>query len=235
MKKDMMKRSLAGFFMGACIFAAPCAVEAQAPAPGDECAKEMLLSYFPAPIVKETLKKFNVPQDKWDGILKSLSNKDKEVVKLVEQKAAGMDPNPLKDPKQRPAAVKLFRDTLIQVFSDAMKDNNMMDASQYQTMLDDIQQQKAKKFAMCMEKQKQKAIELDKAASSTPSDEDMEDEDENDEDENDDDNDNDNDEENDDNDDDNDDSDEDDDMDDEDDNQPMNNTKGKTTPAPVKK
>ncbi len=153
-----MRDSIAGFIVGFGAFVVPCGLSAEAPAAApaatDECAKELLLSYFPEPIVIETLKRFNVAQDKWAGINKSLSSKDKEVVKIVEEKAAAMHPNPLKDPQQRQAAVKLFRETLLQVFSDAMKDNGMQDASQFQAMLDDIQQQKAKKFAMCMEKQK---------------------------------------------------------------------------------
>lgn len=127
---------------------------AAAPTAQEECAKELLLSYFPESMVTDTLKRFNVPQDKWAGIAKSLSNKDKDIVKMVEQKATAMNPNPLKDPQQRQAAVKLFRDTLLQVFTDAMKENGVQDTAQFQAMLDDIQQQKAKKFAMCMEKQK---------------------------------------------------------------------------------
>lgn len=164
MKKDMFKKSLAGFFAAACVLVAPCGAVAIESAGTEECAKDYLLSYFPAPIVKETLKQFNIPQDKWDGIIKSLGNKDKEVVKIVEQKASQMNPNPLKDPQQRQAAVKLFRETLMQVFTDALKENNLTDTSKFQAMLDDIQQQKAKKFAMCMDKQRQKAQELDKAA-----------------------------------------------------------------------
>ena len=145
---------------------------------------------FPAPIVNETLKRFNVPQDKWAGITKSLSNKDKEVVKIVEGKAAGMNPNPLKDPQQRQGAVKLFRETLLQVFTDALKENGLTDTDKFQAMLDDIQQQKAKKFAMCMEKQKQKLQEQDKAASSaSDSDEENDDENNDENDENDDEND----------------------------------------------
>lgn len=129
-------------------------LSAAEPAGQDECTKELLLSYFPESMVNDTLKRFNIAQDKWAGIAKSLSSKDKDVVKLVEQKAAAMNPNPLKDPQQRQAAVKLFRETLLQVFSDAMRENGIQDASQFQAMLDDIQQQKAKRFAMCMEKQK---------------------------------------------------------------------------------
>lgn len=119
----------------------------------DECSKELLLAYFPEPFVKETLKKFNVPEDKWDAIKSALANKDKEVIKIVEEKAAQMDPNPLKDPQARQAAVKLFRETLLQVFSDVLKANGITDEKQIQAMLDDVQQQKAQRFAKCMQKQ----------------------------------------------------------------------------------
>jgi hypothetical protein len=120
----------------------------------EECSRELLLAYFPEAFVKETLKKFNVPQDKWEAITKSLNEKDKEVVKIVEEKASKLNPNPLKDPQQRQEAVKIFRETLLQVFSDAMKQNGITDEKQIQSMLDNIQQQKAKRFAQCMEKQR---------------------------------------------------------------------------------
>src|SRR5690348_4739420 len=103
----------------------------------DECSKELLLSYFPETFVNDSLKRFNIPQDKWAGINASLSSKDKDIVKIVEQKASTMTPNPLKDPQQRQAAVKLFRETLLQVFSDALKDNGIQDTSQFQAILDD--------------------------------------------------------------------------------------------------
>lgn len=154
MKKNLLK-SIMGFVVGANALIIPFALSALVPTgAADECAKELLLSYFPEPIVTDTLKRFSIPQDKWTSIAKSLSSKDKEVVKIVEEKASSMNPNPLKDPQQRQAAVKLFRETLLQVFSDALTENGITDASKFQAMLDDIQQQKAKKFAMCMEKQK---------------------------------------------------------------------------------
>jgi hypothetical protein len=159
-KRKALRGSLAGIVIGIGALIAPCqSVDAQIAT--DECAKELLLSYFPEPIVTETLKKFKVPEDKWTGITRSLSAKDKEIVKLIEQKAATMNPNPLKDVQHRQAAVKLFRDTLLQVFTDALKENGIQDTSQIQAMLDDIQQQKAKKFAMCLERQKAKAQQED--------------------------------------------------------------------------
>lgn len=121
----------------------------------DECSQEILLSYFPAVFVKETLKKHNVPQDKWDSINKNLASRDKEIIKIVESKAAKMDPNPLKDPQHRQEAVKLFRETLAENFTAAMNANGIKDNNQIQAMLDDIQQQKAKRFTRCMEQKKQ--------------------------------------------------------------------------------
>lgn len=129
-------------------------IQASAANPVEECSKELLLSYFPEAFVKESLKKFDVPQDKWNAIVKELNEKDKQVVKIVEEKASKVNPNPLKDPQQRQAAVKIFRDTLTEVFSGVLKRNGIADENQIQQMLDDIQQQKAKRFAQCMEQQR---------------------------------------------------------------------------------
>lgn len=120
----------------------------------DDCAKELLLSYYPPEFVLETLKKFNVPKDKWEQIVDGLKMKDKEVIHTVEEKASQMDPNPLKDPQQRQEAIKIFKDTLLQIFSSVVKPAGITDDKTIQAMLDDIQQQKAKRFAQCIEKRK---------------------------------------------------------------------------------
>ncbi len=155
MKSIAFKKYLACVLVGfgACVIP----MNMPAAAPTDECSKELLLSYFPEVFVNETLGKFKVPQDKWAAINTDLSSKDKEVIKMVESKASQMNPNPLKDPQQRQAAVKIFRETLYQVFADSMRANGITDEQQIQGMLDDIQQQKAKRFAMCMQKQKEQA------------------------------------------------------------------------------
>lgn len=178
MKKNTFFSSLGNIVVGAgVLLISPCSIDAAAPSAAEECSRELLLSYFPEAFVNDTLKRFNIPEDKWAAINKSLSNKDKEVVKLVEEKASAMTPNPLKDPQQRQAAVKLFRETLLQVFSEALKENGLTDTNQYQAMLDDIQQQKAKKFAECMEKEKQKLQQQTKSDKSNTKDNKSEDED----------------------------------------------------------
>ncbi len=123
----------------------------------DDCSKELLLSYFPEPFVRETLKTNNVPQDKWESIVTELKNNDKQVVGIVEEKAAKLNPNPLKNPgdqEQRQKAVAIFRETLMEIFSAALNKNGITDTKQIQTMLDDVQHQKAKRFKECLEKHK---------------------------------------------------------------------------------
>ena len=153
----MLKKNLATAFFGLGLILAPAFASAQSVPSSqvDECSKEILLSYFPEPFVTPTLKKYNVPQDKWDAIVKGLAEKNKDVLRLVEEKASKLDPNPFKgfDPSQRAAAVKIFRETLTQVFSEVLKANGVTDDSQIAQMLEDIQRQKAANFAKCREKE----------------------------------------------------------------------------------
>ncbi|CDR34992.1 hypothetical protein [Criblamydia sequanensis] len=119
-----------------------------------ECSRELLLSYFPEPFVKNSLDKFDVNQAERASIISDLENQDQEVIKKVEEKASQKDPNPLKTPVKREEAVKLFRETLFEVFSDVMKKHGETDDKRIQLMLDDIQHQKAKYFVRCMEQQR---------------------------------------------------------------------------------
>lgn len=135
---------------------APATISAQQ---DDECSQEILLAYFPGVFVKETLSKYNVPKEKWDAINKDLAVRDKQIIKIVEEKASKMSSNPLKDPQQRQAAVKIFRETLSENFAAVMKANGINDDKQIHAMLDDIQQQKAKRFARCMQQQAPKTQE----------------------------------------------------------------------------
>jgi len=146
-----------------------------APVQDEDCSQEILLSYFPAIFVKETMNRFNVPKEKWDAINRDLAVRDKEIIKIVESKASKMNPNPLKDPQQRQTAVKLFRETLVENFSAVMKENGISDDKQIQSMLEDIQQQKAKRFALCMQKHQGKTAPDSKSKSEEDEDEDEDD------------------------------------------------------------
>lgn len=151
-----MKSYVLNFVLAASVYAMPAQMMAEA-APTEHltdaaCSKDILLSYFPEVFVRETLVKFNVPKDKWDSIVKELAEKDKTVIKTVEEKASKLSQSPLKDPQQRQAAVKLFRETILEIFSDVMKNNGVTDEKQIHAMLDDIQQQTARRFAACIKK-----------------------------------------------------------------------------------
>lgn len=152
MKKKALLQTMKLFFVfGMCC--TPFHTKAADVSDNEECAQEILLAYFPGIFVRETLSKFKVPQDQWDAINKELSLRDKEIIKKVEAKAAKMSSNPLKDPQQRQAAVKIFRETLFENFAEVMRAHGIKDDQQIQQMLDDIQQQKAKRFARCMQQQ----------------------------------------------------------------------------------
>lgn len=116
----------------------------------EECSKELLLAYFPEAFLNTTLNQFNVPINEWAAINRELAAKDRDVITLVEEKAAKITPNPLKDPQQRAKAVQIFRETLLEIFTSVMNAHGITEKSKIQAMLDDIQQQKAKRFAKCM-------------------------------------------------------------------------------------
>jgi hypothetical protein len=125
-----------------------------------ECSKEFLISYFPASIVGPALEKFNLPKDKLASITKDLSETEKSIISQVEEKASKITPNPLKDPQQRQVAVKIFRETLLEIFTGVLNKNGVTDGKQIQAMLEEIQQQKAKKFADCLDKHKPQPAEV---------------------------------------------------------------------------
>lgn len=152
----------------------------------EECSKELLLSFFPETFVVEVLQKYQISKEKWEPIVKGLKEKNDDVIKLVDEQASKMDPNPLKDPSQKQVAVKIFRESLYQVFSGVLKANGITDDQKIQSMLGEIQQLKTKRFAQCMESNKTsdapaKVSENDKgakaAADKNNSDDDDEDED----------------------------------------------------------
>lgn len=118
----------------------------------DLCTEERLLSYFPKDFVMMTLNKYQIPKDRWDGINRDLAEKDFEIISIVEEKASRLTPNPLRDPKERHVAVKIFRETLQESFSSVMNMHGVSDQNQIHAMLDDIQRQKAELFAQCMDK-----------------------------------------------------------------------------------
>lgn len=155
MSNTLLRKSILAFVLALGSVTMPCTIHAE----DDECSKEILLSYFPSVFVRETLSKYKVPQDQWDAITKELAQRDKNILKMVEEKASKLASNPLKDPQQRQAAVKIFRETLFENFAAVLNAHGVKDDKQIQAMLDDVQQQKAQRFAKCMQKHQQQMNE----------------------------------------------------------------------------
>lgn len=117
------------------------------------CTKQNLMTFFPEPVVKAVLSQYQVSQADADTIAKELAQKDQDVVKIVENKASNMQPNPFKDPTQRDLAHKVFKETLYEVFANTMKAHGFKDEDQIQTMLEEIRATKGKLFVECILKE----------------------------------------------------------------------------------
>jgi hypothetical protein len=118
------------------------------------CTKEVLMTFFPQPVVKAILIRHGISESEANKIAKELSSKDPQVIKLVESKASAMDPNPLNDVNQRDTAVRIFSDTLYEVFSNVLKAHNVEASdNDIQTILDDTKEVKGKLFVECIKKE----------------------------------------------------------------------------------
>lgn len=118
----------------------------------DEKCKEILMSYFPKTIVTEVLTQNNIDKAKVAAIADALAKQSNDVLKAVQEKAAKMNPNPLKDPSMHEQTGKLIRESVLQIFSSVLKANGITDEKQIQSMADAIQQKKADLFKECMDK-----------------------------------------------------------------------------------
>lgn len=117
------------------------------------CSKETLMTFFPRPVVKAVLMQNKVSEEEAQQIAQELSQKDQEVVKQVEVKASEMNPNPFSDLAYRNTAIKLFRETLYEVFAKVLKAHQITDENQIQHILEDMQAAKGKLFVECIKKE----------------------------------------------------------------------------------
>jgi hypothetical protein len=119
---------------------------------GIQCTKEELGTFFPKVVVKAVLLKNNVSEAQADDIAAGLEHKDDMLIKIIEDKAAKLDPNPLQDRNQRDVGIKIYRETLFQEFSKVLKAHGITDVDQTQKLLDEIQRTKSKLFIDCVRK-----------------------------------------------------------------------------------
>ena len=126
----------------------------------DVCSTELITSFFPDIFVGKTLEKFNIPKDQWESIMDELDKRNKSIRPTLAERGYKINPNLFTDPQQQDAARKLLKDIVVNSFTDVMKIHGINDPKQVKQMLDDIQMQKAEKWAQCMRQDKPTTVVL---------------------------------------------------------------------------
>lgn len=117
------------------------------------CTKEQLMTFFPQPIVESVLTEAKISEEQVKEISQELSQQDRELIKKVEEKAAKWDPNPFSDLSQRDLAIKIYNETLYEVFSKILKAHGINSDNQIQALLDKVREMKSKLFIDCIRNQ----------------------------------------------------------------------------------
>lgn len=118
----------------------------------EDCDAKKLMTFFPVEFVNEALNKYKVPQSQWQGIIEELTQKDEEIIKRIEEKAAKLQSNPLDDPTQIAITFKIFRETLLEVFGGVLAGHGVQDPAKIADILQTIQDLKRKRFQACLDK-----------------------------------------------------------------------------------
>lgn len=117
------------------------------------CTREELMLFFPEGVVKNVLVQANFSEEESEGIAKELGVKDRGIAKLVDQKAAQYQPNPFKELSQRDQAIKIYQETVFEVFANVLKEHGIKDENQIRSLLEEIRLIKSKIFIDCISKQ----------------------------------------------------------------------------------
>ncbi len=118
-----------------------------------KCTKEELMRFFPEQLLESILIKAKLPKDQADAIAQELAQKDSELAKIVEEKSAKVEPNPFKNLSHRDLAIRIYRETLYEVFAKVLKSHGVTNEDQIQSLLDELQEARSKLFIECIRKQ----------------------------------------------------------------------------------
>jgi len=118
------------------------------------CSKEELMMFFPQPIVKNVLVlDAHLDEKDAEDISTELAIQDKGLAQLVDERASRYTQNPFKDLSQRDQAIKIYQETLFEVFANVLKGHGIKDEQQIRTLLDEIRSVKSKMFIDCIRKE----------------------------------------------------------------------------------
>ncbi len=116
------------------------------------CSKEVLLKFFPQPVVKYVLLKNNIPEEQANAIAKELSRKNIDMDTTVKERSLAIHTD-FKELSQRDIGIKMYREALYEIFSTVLKGHGIEDEDRIQAFLDDIQEIKGKMFVECIKKE----------------------------------------------------------------------------------
>lgn len=118
-----------------------------------KCSKEELMMFFPESIVKNVLMQAHISEKDAREIAEQLASKDKGLAKIVDEKASHYNPNPFKDLSQRDQAIKIYQETLFEVFANVLQSHGIKDENQIRSLLEEIRTIKSKLFIECIRQQ----------------------------------------------------------------------------------
>lgn len=125
--------------------------------PEKDCSDDILMLFFPKIFVEEVLKDHQIDKQKIEAIAKELSTIDPAVIKLIEERAKTMKPNPLEDMEAREARDELFSNALLKVFGDVLSRYDIKDRDVQIKMIEEIQNKRLSRWKECIDSQPKEA------------------------------------------------------------------------------
>jgi len=116
--------------------------------PASACRREFGYAFYPKAILKEVLPRYQLKEDAINQIATKLANSENQIHDFVYQRAQEIDPNPLKN-IDRKDDDKLYRNVVLEIFTEVLSTYGFNDPIQIETIFDDIQVIRTKKFAEC--------------------------------------------------------------------------------------
>ncbi len=114
------------------------------------CATEVLMTFFPQPIVKDILVKHQIPLAEAEAIAQELSQKNRDITKLLENQVIQLDSSSFRDINRREIIMKASKEALYDVFATVLKSHGITDDNQIHVFLDDMQEAKRVLFIQCI-------------------------------------------------------------------------------------
>lgn len=118
-----------------------------------KCTKEELMRSFPEQLVFSILDNAKITKEQATEIAKELSKKDKELARLIEEKTEKLGANKIQNLSQRDQAIRIYRETLYEVFAKVLKAHGITDDDQIQNLLEELGEARSKLFIECIRKQ----------------------------------------------------------------------------------